>query len=123
NFRNATQWAVPLQLRDLMPAIRRLQEKNFNEAPAVPGTPRPFGVAADRIQSHGLDLSKALGTKPTGIVWAAVRPGEMIPQTKSYDERTRSSLVQVTNLGINVKDSPQNTLIFVTRLDNGAPVA
>ncbi len=124
NFRNATQWAVPLQLRDLMPAIQRLQEKNFNEAPAVPGTPRPFGVVADRIQSHGLDLSKALGTKPTGIVWAAVRPGEMIPQTKSYDAgRTRGSLVQVTNLGINVKDSPQNTLVFVTRLDNGAPVA
>jgi hypothetical protein len=30
--------------------------------------------------------------------------------------------VQVTNLGITVKDSPQNTLIFVTRLDTGAPV-
>ena len=36
---------------------------------------------------------------------------------------TRSSLVQVTNLGITVKDSPQNTLVFVTRLDNGAPVS
>ena len=31
--------------------------------------------------------------------------------------------MQVTNLGITVKDSPQNTLIFVTRLDDGAPVA
>ena len=31
-------------------------------------------------------------------------------------------IVQVTNLGISVKDSPQNTLVFVTRLDNGAPV-
>ena len=30
--------------------------------------------------------------------------------------------MQVTNLGITVKDSPQNTLIFVTRLDNAAPV-
>src|SRR4029453_4386840 len=30
---------------------------------------------------------------------------------------------QVTNLGVTVKDSPQNTLIFVTRLDNAAPVA
>ena len=32
----------------------------------------------------------------------------------------RASLVQVTNLGISVKDSPQNTLVFVTRLDTGA---
>ena len=35
----------------------------------------------------------------------------------------RSTIVQVTNLGISVKDSPQNTLIFVTRLDTAAPVA
>ena len=35
----------------------------------------------------------------------------------------RASVVQVTNLGITVKDSPQNTLVFVTRLDTGAPVA
>ena len=31
--------------------------------------------------------------------------------------------MQVTNLGISVKDSPLNTLIFVTRLDTAAPVA
>ena len=34
-----------------------------------------------------------------------------------------ASIVQVTNLGITVKDSPLNTLIFVTRLDTGEPVA
>ena len=31
--------------------------------------------------------------------------------------------MQVTNLGLTVKDSPQNTLVFVTRLDTGAPVS
>ena len=31
--------------------------------------------------------------------------------------------MQVTNLGITVKDSPQNTLVFVTRLDDAEPVA
>ena len=29
----------------------------------------------------------------------------------------------MTNLGVTVKDSPQNTLVFVTRLDNAVPVA
>jgi alpha-2-macroglobulin len=124
NFRNATEWAAPLQLGELMPAIRRLQGKHFTEAPAGPGTPRPFSVTADRVQSHGLDLSRALAAKPTGIVWAAVRAGEPIPQARFYERvSTRASLVQVTNLGITVKDSPQNTLVFVTRLDTGAPVA
>ena len=36
--------------------------------------------------------------------------------------RTRATVVQVTNLGLTVKDSPQNTLVFVTRLDNALPV-
>ena len=36
--------------------------------------------------------------------------------------RMRSTVLQVTNLGVSVKDSPQATLVFVTRLDNAAPV-
>ena len=31
-------------------------------------------------------------------------------------------MIQATNLGITVKDSPHSTLVFVTRLDNGQPV-
>ena len=57
-------------------------------------------------------------------MWAAVREGDALPQTRARvqrrrESRTRASLVQVTNLGITVKDSPQNTLVFVTRLDTG----
>jgi uncharacterized protein YfaS (alpha-2-macroglobulin family) len=55
-----------------------------------------------------------------------VREGEPIPRARLYSQsdrnRTKAAVVQVTNLGITVKDSPQNTLIFVTRLDTGAPV-
>ena len=50
----------------------------------------------------------------------------MLPRTRRAtggDSLTRASIVQVTNLGITVKDSPQNTLVFVTRLDTGAPVS
>ena len=55
-----------------------------------------------------------------------MRPGEPIARARRAvsAERARSStIVQVTNLGITVKDSPQSTLVFVTRLDNGQPVA
>ena len=124
NFRNATQWAAPLPVRELMPTLRRLIENAFREAPASPGTERQLGVTADQIQSHGLNIAGALGPAKTGLVWAAVRPGTAIPFAKVYDGNvTRATVVQVTNLGITVKDSPQNTLIFVTRLDNGSPVA
>jgi uncharacterized protein YfaS (alpha-2-macroglobulin family) len=123
NFRNATQWAAPLSVRDLMPTVRRLADDAFREPPPGPGTERQLGVAADQIQSHGLDIGGALGSNKTGLVWAAVKPGSAIPLTKTYGgDSTRATVVQVTNLGISVKDSPQNTLVFVTRLDNGLPV-
>ena len=56
-------------------------------------------------------------------MWTAVENGASIPNAKRSVQPVRASLVQVTNLGITVKDSPQNTLVFVTRLDNAAPVA
>jgi uncharacterized protein YfaS (alpha-2-macroglobulin family) len=64
----------------------------------------------------------------TGLVWAAVEEGQPIEHAEVWRDSqdkplVRSSLVQVTNLGISVKDSSVNTLIFVTRLDNAAPVS
>ena len=115
-----------------MPTIRRLQRTDgdysvppFSLAPASQGTQRKLNVTPDRIQSHGIDLSGVLNESGAGLVWAAVKEGTPIERAArmSREDRIRASIVQVTNLGITVKDSPQNTLVFVTRLDNGAPVA
>ncbi len=127
NFRNVRQWAVKIEPDQLMPTLASLDKHWFQAVPPGEGTDRRLPVTPDRIQSHGLDVSKALGAGGTGLVWAAVRDGEPIPQSRleaaSGDQPfTRSSVIQVTNLGVTVKDSPQNTLIFVTRLDNGSPV-
>lgn len=128
NFQNVTQWAQPLTTKDLMPTVRALQEKWFNFGPPGPGVERRLGGKPDVTLSHGLDISGALGPNKAGLVWAAVRDGEPIARSRRSSQdgdggpRLHSTVVQVTNLGITVKDSPQNTLIFVTRLDNGAPV-
>ena len=132
NFRSVTQWSQRVALPDLMPTMLRLQGDEeqrsgpaFSEAPASAGQARRLNVTPDRIQSHGLDLTNALGTSDTGLVWAAVRDGEAIERASranGTNTATRATLVQVTNLGLSVKDSPQNTLVFVTRLDNGSPV-
>jgi uncharacterized protein YfaS (alpha-2-macroglobulin family) len=134
NFQNVTQWTHRLEPRDLLPAILKLQAPAedsegrgpFSEAPPSTGQERRLGVTADRIQSHGLDLSGALGAGGTGLVWAATRGGDPIDRARRFGpaaDRISASLVQVTNLGITVKDSPDNTLVLVTRLDDGAPVA
>jgi alpha-2-macroglobulin len=126
NMREVTQWARPLSVTELMPMLVKLQENWFNFAPDGPGVERRLGGAPDRILSHGLDISKALRPDGTGLVWASVREGDPIERSRRNADhpegRTRSTVVQVTNLGITVKDSPQNTLVFVTRLDTGDPV-
>ena len=85
NFRSVTQWSQRVALPDLMPTMLRLQRDEegrsgppFGEAPAAAGQPRRLNVTPDRIQSHGLDLTEALGKSDTGLVWAAVRDGEAI---------------------------------------------
>jgi len=123
NFTNTRQWVQPLAATQLMPTILDLDGKHFRAAPSGPGTDRSLSVNPDQIQSHGLNLSSALTPQGTGIVWAAVQPGQTIARTRRLaEDKPVASIVQVTNLGITVKDSPQNTLVFVTRLDNGRPV-
>jgi alpha-2-macroglobulin len=124
NLLTLTQWVSPLSTSELMPRLRQLQGSNFKIPPPGDGETRRLSVTPDRVQSHGLDISRALRPGGTGLLWAAVREGDLLPRTRSYrtEPATHASVIQVTNLGITVKDSPQNTLVFVTRLDTGAPV-
>ncbi len=105
-----------------MPTILSLLP-DFTRLPPGDGLHRALRLTSDKIESQGLDLSRALGTDQKGLVWAGVSEGEPIDHSKRMrGARERATVVQVTNLGITVKDSPQNTLVFVTRLDTGAPV-
>ncbi len=102
-----------------MPRIVELEKSDFRTLPPGQGTTRRLTVRADEIQSHGLDLKSLLTPQGFGLIWAAMEAGVALPRAKDVS-RPHSTIVQVTNLGITVKDSPQSTLVFVTRLDNGA---
>jgi uncharacterized protein YfaS (alpha-2-macroglobulin family) len=124
NFSSVTQWIARLATGDLVPRLVALEKSNFEELPPGAGVARTLNVTPDATQSYGIDLSSSL-TSGTGLIWAGIRPGDPIPQSERavpIDRGDRSTIVQVTNLGISVKDSPQSSLIFVTRLDNGEPV-
>src|SRR5581483_4970557 len=119
---------MPLTIDKMMPAMLDLEKNNFQTAPPAPPAERKLAPVADKTQSYGLNLKSALGANSTGLVWAAVKMGEPIPHARRISDEygepsTSATLVQVTNLGISVKDSPQNTLVFVTRLDDATPVA
>jgi alpha-2-macroglobulin len=123
NYRSVQQWLKPLALDEVMPTILSLQKVGFNKTPPVPPVDRKLAPVPDKIQSYGLNLKSVLSPQNTGIVWAAVKPGQPIPRTPEYPAEVTATVVQATNLGISVKDSPQNTLVFVTRLDDAKPVA
>jgi uncharacterized protein YfaS (alpha-2-macroglobulin family) len=124
NFRSVRQWLAPLELERLMPTILSMQRNGFRSPPpSVKPTERTLKPVADKIQSYGLNVSSAIGPDNVGLAWAAIEPRQTIPQSNFNDPSIRSTIVQVTNLGISVKDSPLNTLIFVTRLSDGKPVA
>jgi uncharacterized protein YfaS (alpha-2-macroglobulin family) len=125
NLKNVQQWVSPMTVEQLMPTMLKLEEAKFSDAPPVKAQDRKLAPVADKIQSYGVDIS---GVAPggKGLAWVSVRDGETIPKSEIWggvDITTRSTLVQVTNLGLSVKDSPVNTLIFVTRLDDATPVA
>src|ERR1700741_2262772 len=81
NLRDVRQWAAALTPSNLMPTLIELQKNNFSTTPAGEGTLRRLTVTADRVQSHGLNLSGALRPGGTGLVWTAVREGELLPRT------------------------------------------
>ena len=138
NYQDVRQWLAPIQPSALMSRIVELTADRFSTVPPGTGMPRRLTVEPDRIQSHGLELKPVLNARGHGLVWAAIENGTPIERAGRYSahdnddrevgrdnarpERT-STIVQVTNLGITVKDSPINTLVFVTRLDTGIPVA
>jgi uncharacterized protein YfaS (alpha-2-macroglobulin family) len=123
NFQNVTQWLTPLSLDQLVPSIVDLQKESFHKTPSTPGTQRKLAPVPDKLQSYGLNLKSALSSIGNGIVWAVIEPGDAIPKTSRLSNDIDGTIVQVTNLGLSVKDSPLNTLVLVSRLDTAAPVA
>ncbi len=122
NMTKVRQSVKPLSEDELVPTLVELQKKNFRIKPDVDPVVRTLPVKPDVVQSHGLDLSKWLDDG-RGIVWASIEELDTIEgAVRNRNNDLSSTVIQVTDLGISVKSSPQNTLIFVTSLTEGTPV-
>ena len=86
---------------------------------------RKLSITPNAVEAHGLDLRSLLSPGGTGLVVARVDENEVVTPNPRRNQQPlwRSGTIQVTNLGVSVKDSPRSTLVFVTRLDNAVPVA
>src|SRR5687768_11708919 len=101
NFTTVLQRLSRLSPDELMPRALELREANDRAMPPAAPVTRRLNVTPDRIQSHGVDLAPLLSAQGTGLVWAAVAPGDAIPESEAA-RRASSTIVQVTNLGISV---------------------
>lgn len=123
NFRSVTQWLAPFTIEQAMPILQQLRTQGFNTAPPdAKAQKRTIKVATDKIMNLGFDLKLAIGEDNLGLAWVAVQPDQAIANAPIYNADVRATVVQSTNLGLSVKDSPLNTLVLVTRLDDAAPV-
>lgn len=130
NVQDATEWTQGLKLEELVPTVLKLTGpvddygyRRFSLPPPGKGTLRKLRPKPGALQSYGLEMKASLSPEGKGLVWAAVKEGTPIPKANRDGEVfPEATLVQVTNLGITLKDSPLNTLVMVTRLDDGQPV-
>ena len=134
NVISINQWLAPVARSEVMARLLELNLKNPDAAPPEAELRRLAALTPDVTQTDGLDVGRLLSTKGTGVMWAVVAPAESLarypPPPGTVTEFVGPSgpltvqrrLVQVTNLGITVKESPQSTLVFVTSLDRGVPV-
>lgn len=121
NLASVDQQVEVLTEDTLFPAILRT-EKNERPAAGVAKSTRKLRGPLDEIVSHGLDVSKAIGADSQGLIRVTLSNELPVPRARRDREESRSSVIQFTNLGITLKYSPVNFLVFVTRLDDGAPV-
>ena len=120
---------APIPSSELVARLHQLKERT---PPPVSAPPRRLPVTPDAEQKHLLDLRRLLAPRQTGFVWVdlALEQLQRITSRASLNvvvspwalpERARG-VIQVTNLGITLKDGPDSGLVFVTRLDTGEAV-
>ena len=134
NVISISQWLAPVARTEVMPRLLELKGKSPDAAPPEADLRRLTALTPDVVQTDGLDVTRLLSAKGTGLVWAMLAAAELLDRSSvprpagnasvksSGPLGVRRRLVQVTNLGITVKESPQSTLVFVTSLDRGLPV-
>ena len=125
NVEQVLRWVTPITTAELMPRLLQLRQGARGMSPPAAPITQSLRVTPDMAQAHAADLDRVLTPGGTGLAWVGVRPNVTIPGA-AVDRGALSTLgtvLQVTNLGLSVKDSPQSTLVFVTRLDTAAPVA
>ncbi|MDQ7826047.1 MAG: alpha-2-macroglobulin family protein [Candidatus Eremiobacteraeota bacterium] len=105
---------------DVIPVLTYNSDQNRGKLIDSYEVNREWDISLPRNEKRALPItmSEVLGKDKTGIV-SIVLDHETLLRNQG---RTADSFVQVTNLGVTGKFSPENGVVWVTSLDKGEPV-
>lgn len=127
NARDAEMAAAPLG-EDQIVAIEGQRASlvrtfaNVLESPKAQSRKIPAASALNTAARHAVKIEDLLGKDGRGPVEMAIRYTQL-PGTRYARTAQETRIVQVTDLAISAKISPEGSLVWVTRLSTGAPVA
>lgn len=100
----------------------RKRVKKSNTRDAVSHTHK-MRAKANTWGKASIPLKSALGNTAAGLLYYEAEPAEPVDAyTQRFNSYTARGLLQVTNLGLTTKLSPDETLVWVTALDSGQPL-
>mgnify|MGYP002630495692 CR=1 FL=1 len=90
-----------------------------------PQVSRPFGtrLKEDVKKTYGVNLREVVGDAGAGVVYLDVQSDRFDSRRGYYGTRFHKSVVQITDIGLTVKYSPENISVWTTSLGSAEPLA
>ncbi|GMU59923.1 MAG: hypothetical protein AMXMBFR34_16860 [Myxococcaceae bacterium] len=105
--------------------VKGLSRRNYDDSPILTRAPdfseaEALKYPRNLARVHPLELRKVLGAEAlTGVALVSVDS----PQLGYHPKDGYRQLVQITDLAAHIKIAPKSSLVWVTRLSDGKPVA
>lgn len=130
NVPSLRAFVAPVKASDVPLVLEHLRRREGSAST----TTRALDITTDVTQVHALDVGSILSARGTGLVQADLTAASEVPTfpfvggfpfpSLNFQVPPRQrALLQITNLGVTLQNSVRSTLVFVTRLDTGEPVA
>jgi len=132
NVQTVEQKMAPVSLEELVPILNsgytgEGDRLGLPEGKKVVAEMREIkGFTPDKVFNAGLELKPFLNSDGKGIVWASIALKQAFrdaPVSDYWYDGSKSALIQVTDLGMTLKYSPEECLVYVTSLSSAQPVA
>ena len=127
NVSEIRQKITKLGKEEIIPLLTQFDDYNYRSSKIEGGYERELqGAKPEKKYNYGLQLRDYLNKNGKGVVFAEVELLSTLGNAPSYGGyygEPKKSIIQVTDLGITLKYSPTDCLVYVTSLSSASPVS